>query len=321
MKLILKCLKYLLLPAVISLAGCEDDDTGLPVNNAPIPRILDFEPANAGPGSVLVIKGMNFSPDISKNEVKFNQAVVPIELASESEIQVKVPDLNLKQVGVSVRSNGKISNKKILSLAQAKRFGDDFERPDFGPAGSDADPNPFGEGWNITLGRFALTGGKVATKEGGFESLMFYEPEGMDMVTGDGNFFKMTADMQGSAGSFAGIIFNAQPDRKRFYLLRVNGTLVQFLKTGTSGLNDWARVVFSEDIAGFAADIPLRIEVSSSNPGQFLLKVTNTATNSQLLDRTVTDENPYSGGVPGFYYFGLANPVNIWYDNLEVEIQ
>lgn len=313
--------KYIIAITAFLPQGCDEEGSGLPVNNAPIPRILEFSPGNVVPGGLLTISGMNFSSDITKNEVKFNQTVVPIESASESEIRVVVPDLNIRQVGISVRSNGKISNRKILSLAQIKRFSDDFDRAEFGEVGIDATPNPFGADWLLTQGRFGLKAGRASATGGGFETLMFYQPDELDMVTGEGNFFKLSADLQVSPGSFAGIVFNAQADKKRFYLLRMNGPLVQFLKTGPAGLGDWARVVFSEEIPGFSADTPMRVEISSSNPGQFLFKVVNMATNAQLMDRTVTDENPYVGGVPGFYYFGLANPVSIWFDNLNVELQ
>lgn len=320
MSTIIKYCKRVLALVVLLMTGCDREETGLPVNTAPIPRILEFTPANAMPGSILTIRGTNFSPDIGKNEVKFNQTVVPIESASESEIQVKIPELDLKQVGISVRSNGKISNRRILSLVRIRKFEDLFERQGFGPAGPSVTPGPFGPEWRISQGRFALADGKVTAKEGGIESLMFFEPEGLDLVAGDGNFFKMTVDTHGSEGSFSGVVFNAQEDRKRFYLFRMNGGLVQFLKTGPAGLNDWARVVFSEGIPEFQAGVPLRIEISSSIPGQFLFKVTNLASNTQIMDRTVTDENPYSGGVPGFYFFGLSNPVNIWFDNVSVEL-
>ncbi len=308
---------------MVLVTACQSEDDGLPVNTAPIPRILELSPENAGPGSQLTIKGMNFSSDVSRNEVKFNQTMVPVELATDSTLLVTIPaELTGMQVGVTVRSNGKISNKKMLALVQIKKFGDDFNRANSPVADASADPNPLGEFWKITLGRFGLTDNRlVSDKEGGFESLMFYEPEGLDMKTGEGNFFKMSVEMQGSAGSFAGVIFNAQEDRKRFYLLRVNGPLVQFLKSGPSGLNDWARVVFSEEIAGFGDGVPYRIEISSSNPGQLLFKVVGISTNDLLLERTITDTDPYTGGVPGFYYFGLANPVAISYDNLAVEIQ
>ena len=306
---------------MVFISSCHKDDNKLPINNAPIPRITALIPENAGPGDLLTIQGLNFSADPGKNIVKFNQSVIEIESATETEIQVVVPELTTKTAGITVRSNGKISNKKNLNLVQVKKFADDFERADVEPADASVIPNPIGDYWQIVMGKFELENKMLATHEGGIQTYMLYRAPEVDMKTGDGNFFKLSADVTVSGGSFGGIIFNAQEDGKRFYLLRINGSTVQLLKTNENGLDNWAAIMINDSFEGFADNIPYRVEISSSTPGQLLLKVINKNSNGLLLERTVEDAQPYTGGVPGFYYFGLANPVNIFFDNFALELQ
>lgn len=312
----------LLAVVIAGVGACNKEDNNLPVNNAPIPRILAFIPENVAPGDLLTIKGLNFSPDSEKNIIKFNQTVVAAELVSDTVITVIVPDLTVKSAGITVRSNGKISNRKNLNLVKIKKFQDDFDRADIGLVDQSAVPNPIGDEWEIVTGKFALEDNRLATHVGGLESYMLYRAPEVDMKTGDGNFFKLSADVTLSGGgSFAGVIFNAQDDNKRFYLLRTAGNLVQLLKTGANGLGDWAAVMMSENAAGFTDDKKYHIEISSSTTGKITIKISDPDSNGTMMDRSFTDSNPYVGGVPGVYYFGLANPTNIYFDDFLLELQ
>lgn len=312
-----------LLSVVIAGVGaCNKEDNSLPVNNAPIPRILAFIPENAAPGDLLIIKGLNFSTDPEKNIIKFNQTVVTAELVSDTAITVIVPDLTVKSAGVTVRSNGKISNKKSLNLVKIKKFRDDFDRADIDLVDQSVVPNPIGEDWEIVTGKFALEGNRLATHVGGLESYMLYRAPEVDMKAGNDNYFKLGADITVSGGgSFGGIIFNAQEDNKRFYLLRTSGKMVQLLKTGASGLGDWAAIMMIENFEGLNDDKKYHVEIISSATGKFSIKITDPDSNGIIMDRSFTDPTPYMGGVPGLYYFGLANPTNIYFDNFSLELQ
>jgi len=312
-----------LLVVLTGIAGaCKKDENKLPVNNAPIPRILTFVPENAGPGDLLTIKGLHFSPDPEKNIVRFNQTVVAAQSVSDTAITVVVPELTVKSAGVTVRSNGKISNRKNLNLVQIKKFGDDFNRANVALVDNTVVPNPLGTSWEIVTGRFALENNQLATHAGGVETYMLYRAPEVDMKAGNDNFFKLSASVTVSGGgSFGGVIFNAQADNKRFYLLRTAGKMVQLLKTGSNGLGDWAAIMINDNFEGFVDNKKYRVDISSSTTGKITIKISDPDTNGVMLDRTVEDANPYTGGVPGFYYFGLANPVNIYFDDFSLELQ
>ncbi|HRQ51545.1 MAG TPA: hypothetical protein PLR74_13455, partial [Agriterribacter sp.] len=115
--------------------------------------------------------------------------------------------------------------------------------------------------------------------------------------------------------------FNAQEDNKRFYLLRTAGGLVQMLKTGANGLGDWAAVMMSSNFEGLSDDKEYHVEIVSSAAGKFTIKITDPDSNGIMMDHSFTDPDPYMGGVPGLYYFGLANPTNIYFDNFSLELQ
>lgn len=313
----------ILLLLVVLIYGCKKDGDKLPVNTAPIPRILGFVPSNAGPGDTITIKGMNFSNDPEKNVIRFNQTIVPAEAVTDSAIRVVIPELTTKIAAVTVRSNGKISNKRNLNLVEVKVFSDDFNRDDVALVGASDGASPLGDHWTFGIGKFALEDNQLATHAAGMQAYMFYRHPEVNMKSGDGNFFRLSAEINVSAGSFGGIILNAQDDGKSFYLLRINGTLLQFLKSGSGGpeSDHWVSVIISGDFEGLAAGTTYKVELSSSTPGQIILKVTNVDTNGLVINRTIEDNNPYTGGVPGFYYFGLANPTNVYFDNMQLEIQ
>ncbi|PRD57098.1 IPT/TIG domain-containing protein [Sphingobacterium gobiense] len=298
--------------------SCSDEEQ-IPLNTAPIPRITELSPANASVGDEITIVGVNFSGNPGENEVKFNQTIVDIIEVSETAIKVIVPELTGNVAGVSVRSRGKISNKRNLSLVRVKTFEDNFNRADVPPVGSDVTPNPIGSNWQIVAGTFEVKNNRLFCGAASTESYALYRDPELRLDVGEGSYFRLEADMQVSPESFAGIIFNAQSDNKRFYLFRTSNGLVQMLKSGSNGLNDWANVMMSENIPGFAPHIPYRIAVSSSQPGRFVVKVMELNTNTVLFERSFEDANPYVGGSPGVYYFGLANPIDIAFDNLHIE--
>ncbi len=308
---------YLCLLSLFSSA-CKDKDTIIP-NLDPIPRIITLSPENVGVGDVLTIHGINFSESAGENEVKLGQTVVEVLSATANKIEVKIPELNFNVVGVSVRTRGKISNKVNISLVKSKIFTDDFNRTDVPLVTSANNPNPLGSNWQIVQGSFGLKGNQLFSNAGAVDSYMLYRDAELNMQAGDGHYFKLNAEMKATTGNFVGLIFNAQSDNMRFYLLRILDRTVQLLKTNENGLNNWAAIMVNQEFPGFAAGVPYAIEVSSSQAGSLRIVISNKDTNAILYEQTVTDPNPYVGGSPGFYYFGLANPVDIVFDNLTVE--
>lgn len=303
----------------LSATGCSDDESG-PINTAPIPRILTLMPANVAEGDTISIVGLNFSSDPTENEVKFGQSVIEALSVTDTLIRVIVPSIEGNVVGVSVRSRGKISNKVNLTLVRAKTFEDDFNREDVPPFGADAIPSPLGANWQVVSGKFSLLGNQLYSQEGGIESYMLYRDTDVDMKAGDGHYFELSAEMSSSPESFAGIIFNAQSDNKRFYLLRTTNNMLQLLKSGENGLGHWVNIMVNQTFDGLAPDTRYRATISSSQPGSFRIQVINVDTNGIIFEQTAEDPAPYLGGAPGFYYFGLANPVSIVFDNFNLEL-
>ncbi len=315
----MKNLKIYLCAAALLAGGCKDEES-TPLNTAPIPRILTLEPANAAEGDTLAIIGLNFSANAAENEVKFGQSVIEAASVSDTLIRVVVPAIEGNIIGVSVRSRGKISNKQNLSLVRSKVFEDDFDRADVPPVGAATVPNPIGSNWQIINGKFSLSENRIFSSEGGVESYMFYRDTDLDMKVGDGSYFELSATMSSSPESFAGIIFNAQSDNKRFYLLRTTNNMLQLLKTGENGLGHWINIMVNQTFEGFAPNTPYQVTVSASQPGNFRIKVTNKDTNGILFEQAVEDPDPYLGGSPGMYYFGLATPVAIAFDDFHLEL-
>lgn len=304
---------------ILGCLACKKEASA-PLNTAPIPRIIELRPANAAAGDLLTIVGVNFSGKMAENEVKFNQSVVDIVSASDTLIEVIVPEIDGNTVGVSVRSRGKISNKKNLSLVRTKTFEDNFDRADVPPIGAATVPNPLGANWQIVTGMFELKSNRLFSELGGSEAYMLYRDPELDMQAGEGSYFKLTATLKSSPESFAGIIFNAQSDNKRFYLLRTTNNMLQLLKTGSNGLGDWANILVNQTFEGFAPNTSYVTEISSSQPGRIHIKISNADTNGILFEQAVEDPEPYLGGSPGVYYFGLANPVNIEFDDFYIEV-
>jgi len=300
------------------VAGSCSEKEIVEINNAPIPRIIEVLPANASIGDEVSIVGVNFADSPEGNEVKFNQQIVPIISINDGVIKVKVPEVTGNTVGISVRSNGKISNKRNLALVKIEVFEDDFNRDNTDLVESTVIPNPIGSKWQIVTGVFGIKVNKLYSNAPSIESYVLYRDPELNMDVGEGSYFKLIADVNVSGGSFGGIVFNAQADNKRFYLLRINGDLVQLLKTGNNGLGDW-NVMLSDNFPGFVAGVTYKVEITSSTPGKLLVKIVNPESKEILLDRSFDDPTPYTGGTPGFYYFGLANPVNISFDNFSVE--
>ncbi len=312
------CLSILLLALVVG--ACKNEEP-YPVNNDPIPRITELYPADVRVGDALTIIGLNFAEDASQLEVKFNQEVADVVSVADGRIQVVVPEISGNAVSISVRSKGKISNKFRFALVSSTIVADDFNREDVAQANGDASPNPIGNDWQIIAGSFGLRSGRLFSDVGGSQAYVLHRDEALDMKVGNGSFFKLTADFTASVGSFAGVIFNAQEDSKRFYLLRTVDNVLQFLKAGNNGLDDWSGVFVNDAFEGLSGGTPYRVEVSSSEPGRFNVKLLLSDTGGVVFERAVADPDPYVGGTAGFYYFGLANPVDISFDNFHVEVQ
>lgn len=310
----------LLISSIGLLAMACDKEESTPVNTAPIPRILELSPANAAEGDTLSIIGLNFSANAAENEVKFGQSVVQALSYTDTLIRVVVPAIEGNVVGISVRSRGKISNKQNLSLVRPKIFEDNFDRANIPSFGAEAVPNPLGPNWQLVTGKFGLSDNRLFSQDGGMESYMLYRNAEVDMKSGDGHYFQLTAEMSSSPESFAGIIFNAQNDNKRFYLLRTTNNMLQLLKTGENGLGHWVNIMVNQTFEGFAPNTRYLVNIASSQPGSFRIQVTNADTNAIMYDQAVSDPAPYVGGAPGFYYFGLANPVSISFDNFNLEL-
>src|SRR5690606_15670515 len=195
--------------AVLITISCKEEASA-PVNTAPIPRILALEPTNALARDTLSIVGINFSKEASENEVKFGQSVIETVSVSDTLIQVIVPEIEGDIVGVSVRSRGKISNKQNLSLLRKKAFTDNFDRADVPLVGVGTVPNPLGANGQVITGKFWLSEDQVFSSEGALQSYMLYRDPELDMKVGNGHYFDFSVSMSSSAGSYIGVIFNAQ---------------------------------------------------------------------------------------------------------------
>jgi N-acetylneuraminic acid mutarotase len=65
---------------------------GAMLPTVPTPTISDFTPDTGNVGTIVTIDGFNFSPDISKNTVRFNGVAAEIETASPNLLTVIVPE-------------------------------------------------------------------------------------------------------------------------------------------------------------------------------------------------------------------------------------
>lgn len=313
--------RFLLLIGLVSVMSCSEKET-VELNTSPIPRIIELLPANATAGEEISIVGANFSKETNGNEIKFNQLVVEPISISDTLIKVKLPEMagnTVDTVGISVRSNGKISNKRNLALVRIKTFQDNFDRPEQAVVDASVIPNPIGTNWQTIMGNFGLKTEQMYSNVAGLESYILYRDPELNLNVGEGSYFKLSADINVSAGSFGGIIFNVQSDNKRFYLLRFDGDQVQLLKTGNSGLGDWDSIMMSDSFSEMSSGVTYHVEITSSSPGKIIVKLTNPATKEIFVDKDFDDSAPYLGGSPGFYYFGLSDPFNIYFDNFKVE--
>lgn len=315
---------YMLVVSLAVVAGsCERDAYHPPVNNFPIPRIIELIPNNAKSGELLTIRGLNFSNDPTKNIIQFNGIDVAATLTTDSLIQVIVPETDKKRIGVTVRSNDKISNRRILAIVEVTTFQDGFDRPDVTPIDGSVSPNPIGSDWHIAMGQFGLENGMIASHAAGVQSLMFYRPDGLNMITNAaGAAFILSLDISVSdGGTFAGVVFNVSDDGQKMYLLRLFNGGIQFLKT-PDRFNSWSGFLYlGGPTTPFPFDKKLHLEISSFSPGNFHIKLTNPETLETNLDENFVDNDPLTGGVAGLYYFGLANPTNVYFDNFSVELQ
>ena len=61
-------------------------------NGSPDPEITSIQPTSGPPGTMVTISGKGFAPEASGNEVSFSGTTAQISSASESQLQVIVPD-------------------------------------------------------------------------------------------------------------------------------------------------------------------------------------------------------------------------------------
>jgi hypothetical protein len=104
-----------------------------------VPIITSFTPAGATPGSVVIIKGTNFSPAASNNIVYFGATRAAVSGASITNLIVTVPP-GATHEPISVTANG------LTALAPAAFL------PSFPGDGSSISPTSFAPGQNLTVG-------------------------------------------------------------------------------------------------------------------------------------------------------------------------
>lgn len=87
---------------LLSVSSCKKNDSG---GSAP-PVIHSFSPATAAENDTIVLKGQDFSPERSKNTVKFLQKEAEVVEASATQLKVIVPE-DAPDGKISVSVNGK----------------------------------------------------------------------------------------------------------------------------------------------------------------------------------------------------------------------
>lgn len=306
---------FFIITGVLLMVGCKEE-ASIPMNTNPIPRILELNPGNAVSGDLLSIKGLHFSENVNELEVKFNQILAEVVAASETEVNVIVPEIDGSLAHVTVRSRGKISNRKQLLLIATKRFSDDFNRADVALVDESVIPNPIGEKWQILWGGFELKSNALMGTVGGGDMFIVHQDPELDMKVGGNHYFKFSADVQVSANSWGGVVFNVVPSEQQHYRLRINNNELQLLKIRGGNM---VGLPINEAVSGLAANRPFRIEVSSARQGQIVIKITDINESGTVFERTIEDADPLLGGTAGYYYLAMAHPIEIYFDNFDVE--
>lgn len=295
--------------------------TNIPFNVAedPAPTIESITPVREKPGRKIKIIGKNFSVITTDNVVKFGSEISPSDLTDPNTLEVTVPStMPPGNVDVTVTTKGKVSNAVAFTvLASIDLYSDSLNRADV-PTYVDptTNPNPIGGDWTVVMGQFLLESGRLSTHVGGQGYLAFH-PAGVNLASGGGASYTISGEIESSSGSFGGFIFHVQPDGQHFYLVRISGDLVQFLRT-SDGLTNFDRVLLSANVPGLSAGVNYRIEVSSSEVGKFHVKVTD-VNGGQSVEQDISDDTgPFIGGAVGFYYGAFAAPVNIYLDNITI---
>ncbi len=284
------------------------------------PVIAEILPAVARTGGELVIKGNYFSAVARNNTVKIGGIPVDVVSASIGELKVIVPQRVESPAEVEVSVAGKAAKPATIEILPGSLL-ETFDRPDVPLADASVVPSPIGPGWQIMGGNFGIRNQRLFGEVHWTNAYMLYRESWLDLKVGSGNSFNVGCDIRASeGGTLPGVIFNAQSDGKRFYLARLVDNGIQLLKTGAGGPEDWIMVVsIGGDVPGFIVGNTYRIEVSSATPGRIGVKVTNLDSGSLLVDTVVTDDNPYTGGSVGFYYYRMSQ-AEITFDNLSVEL-
>lgn len=113
-------------------------------SNAPDPEITGLQPTSGPPGTTVTVSGSGFDPKPSGNEVNFNGALAPVVNASDSELQVTVPE---------EASSGTIS----VTVGDKTAIGPNFTVEALAPVISTVEPlsGPAGTEVTITGGNFS----------------------------------------------------------------------------------------------------------------------------------------------------------------------
>lgn len=77
---------------VVTAPGLGEARAPHPFNLLPPLRIDSITPLEGPPGTLVVIKGAGFNPDIRLNTVKLGDIILPVEVATIDELQVRIPE-------------------------------------------------------------------------------------------------------------------------------------------------------------------------------------------------------------------------------------
>ena len=293
------------------------------------PVIYTINPTRGLAGHTIAIRGINFSQ--TGNVVTFGDVQAQVVSQNTRQVNVTVPDgLPEGVVNVTVTNAEGVVSAPI-QFAVGIYFRDDFNRPNTSNVTSSTSPNPIGDHWTVLSGTFLLNSNYLRGQSAGI--MVYNDPEAV-CTSGNGSSFRLRLDginTGEASGVYFGVVFHVQ-NLQDYYVLRFSGTSLQFLayRNGVQSVlvNDSSFAgntgITHSGTGANPPDFLYRIEISSSTPGVFNVKISNaTDPDTVIHERTLTDPSatPHTGGMAGVVTGNTSSVILAYFDNFELMLK